>query len=65
MYFVYPILYIWMWRILFFCVSFITRPAVCLTVSGPGVIHAFAGMANAQENCWWNIKDIYIFSLIL
>ncbi|KAK7508561.1 hypothetical protein BaRGS_00000127 [Batillaria attramentaria] len=28
------------------------RPAVCLTVSGPGVIHAFAGMANAQENCW-------------
>ena len=28
------------------------RPAVCLTVSGPGVIHAFGGMANANENCW-------------
>ncbi|KAL8622388.1 hypothetical protein ACOMHN_041716 [Nucella lapillus] len=34
-------------------IGFLTRrPAVCLTVSGPGVIHAFAGMANAQENCW-------------
>jgi len=28
------------------------RPQVCLTVSGPGVIHAFAGLANAQQNCW-------------
>ncbi|KAL3831765.1 hypothetical protein ACJMK2_023472 [Sinanodonta woodiana] len=28
------------------------RPAVCLTVSGPGMIHAIAGMANAMENCW-------------
>ena len=28
------------------------RPGACLTVSGPGVIHAFAGLANAQQNCW-------------
>lgn len=28
------------------------RPAVCLVVSGPGLIHALAGMANAKENCW-------------
>jgi 2-hydroxyacyl-CoA lyase 1 len=28
------------------------RPQACLTVSGPGVIHAFPGLANAQKNCW-------------
>ena len=28
------------------------RPGVCLVVSGPGVIHALAGLANAKENCW-------------
>ena len=28
------------------------RPQACLTVSGPGVVHAFAGLANAKENCW-------------
>ena len=28
------------------------RPQACLTVSGPGVIHAFAGLANAKHNCW-------------
>ncbi len=28
------------------------RPQACLTVSGPGVIHAFAGLANARQNCW-------------
>jgi len=28
------------------------RPGACLTVSGPGVIHALAGLANAQANCW-------------
>jgi 2-hydroxyacyl-CoA lyase 1 len=28
------------------------RPAVCLTVSGPGVVHGLAGLANAQQNCW-------------
>ncbi|KAL3273984.1 hypothetical protein HHI36_015402 [Cryptolaemus montrouzieri] len=27
-------------------------PGVCLVVSGPGLIHAFGGMANAQVNCW-------------
>ena len=28
------------------------RPQACLVVPGPGVIHAFAGLANAKENCW-------------
>lgn len=28
------------------------RPAVCLVVSGPGLIHALGGMANANVNCW-------------
>ena len=28
------------------------RPGACLTVSGPGVIHGFAGLANAKENFW-------------
>lgn len=28
------------------------RPAACLTVSGPGFVHALAGMANANENAW-------------
>ncbi len=28
------------------------RPQACLVVSGPGVIHALSGLANAQENNW-------------
>jgi len=28
------------------------RPAVCLVVSGPGMLHTICGMANAQLNCW-------------
>lgn len=28
------------------------RPAVCLVVSGPGFVHALAGMANSNENAW-------------
>ncbi|XP_055468193.1 2-hydroxyacyl-CoA lyase 1 isoform X2 [Psammomys obesus] len=28
------------------------RPGVCLAVSGPGLIHALGGMANANVNCW-------------
>ena len=28
------------------------RPGACLVVSGPGVVHALAGLANAQSNCW-------------
>ena len=28
------------------------RPGVCLAVSGPGMIHGIAGMANAWSNCW-------------
>ncbi|XP_074623239.1 2-hydroxyacyl-CoA lyase 1-like [Acropora palmata] len=28
------------------------RPGVCLVVSGPGLLHAVGGMANAMMNCW-------------
>ncbi len=28
------------------------RPGACLGVSGPGMIHGIAGMANAWSNCW-------------
>src|SRR6059058_2029485 len=28
------------------------KPGACLTVSGPGVVHGLAGLANAQQNCW-------------
>lgn len=28
------------------------RPGVCVTVSGPGVLHAIGGLANAQLNSW-------------
>ena len=28
------------------------RPGACLTVCGPGVIHALAGLANAKWNAW-------------
>lgn len=28
------------------------RPGACLTVSGPGMVHGIAGLANAWENCW-------------
>lgn len=28
------------------------RPGVCLVVGGPGVVHALAGVANAQVNHW-------------
>jgi len=28
------------------------RPGACLVVSGPGLVHALAGMSNAKENCW-------------
>ena len=28
------------------------RPGACLVVSGPGVVHALAGLANAQQNFW-------------
>ena len=27
-------------------------PGVCLVVSGPGLLHVTAGMANAQINAW-------------
>ena len=28
------------------------KPGVCLVVSGPGLLHALGGMANAKENSW-------------
>lgn len=28
------------------------KPGVCLCVSGPGVVHALAGVGNAWSNCW-------------
>lgn len=28
------------------------KPGVCLTVGGPGVLHALAGVGNAQSNCF-------------
>lgn len=28
------------------------RPQACLVVSGPGVVHALSGLANAQQNNW-------------
>uniref|UniRef100_A0A1L8DIW1 2-hydroxyacyl-CoA lyase n=1 Tax=Nyssomyia neivai TaxID=330878 RepID=A0A1L8DIW1_9DIPT len=28
------------------------KPGVCLVVSGPGILHCYGGMANAQINCW-------------
>uniref|UniRef100_A0A9L0JKM5 2-hydroxyacyl-CoA lyase n=1 Tax=Equus asinus TaxID=9793 RepID=A0A9L0JKM5_EQUAS len=29
------------------------RPGVCLVTSGPGLINALTGMANANMNCWY------------
>lgn len=28
------------------------RPGACLAVSGPGMVHGIAGLANAWANCW-------------
>src|SRR4029077_17629404 len=34
-------------------VGFLTgRRGSCIPVTGPGVIHGLAGLANAQQNCW-------------
>lgn len=34
-------------------VGFLTgRPGACLTVCGPGMVHALAGLSNAWANCW-------------
>lgn len=34
-------------------IGFLTKkPAVCLVVPGPGLLHVTGGMANAQVNCW-------------
>uniref|UniRef100_A0A2K6D9M4 2-hydroxyacyl-CoA lyase 1 n=1 Tax=Macaca nemestrina TaxID=9545 RepID=A0A2K6D9M4_MACNE len=39
------------------------RPGVCLVVSGPGLIHALGGMANANVNCWLKLVDYIPSSL--
>uniref|UniRef100_A0A8C3YRZ3 2-hydroxyacyl-CoA lyase 1 n=1 Tax=Catagonus wagneri TaxID=51154 RepID=A0A8C3YRZ3_9CETA len=39
------------------------RPGVCLVVSGPGLIHALGGMANAYMNCWSKLVDYIASSL--
>src|ERR1700756_1135928 len=28
------------------------RPGACIVVTGPGVVHGLAGVADAQQNCW-------------
>lgn len=33
----------------------VSRPGACLVVSGPGLIHALGGMANANVNCWYSM----------
>ncbi|KAF6312891.1 2-hydroxyacyl-CoA lyase 1 [Rhinolophus ferrumequinum] len=39
------------------------RPGVCLVVSGPGLVHALGGMANANMNCWLKLVDYIANSL--
>ncbi len=35
------------------CYGYLTgRPGACIVVTGPGVVHGLAGLANAQQNCW-------------
>lgn len=45
------------------CPVSVSRPGVCLVVSGPGLIHALGGMANANINCWYVF--VFCFSIIL
>lgn len=33
----------------------VLRPGACLVVSGPGLLHALGGMANANMNCWYSL----------
>ena len=37
---------------IFISYLFIFLPGICLVVSGPGLLHALGGMANAKENSW-------------
>lgn len=37
----------------------VCRPGACLVVSGPGLIHALGGMANANMNCWYDCTNSY------
>uniref|UniRef100_A0A8C5ANG5 2-hydroxyacyl-CoA lyase n=1 Tax=Gadus morhua TaxID=8049 RepID=A0A8C5ANG5_GADMO len=41
------------------------RPGACLVVSGPGLIHALGGMANANSNCWYDLITKSKKSLLL
>uniref|UniRef100_A0A668AAU5 2-hydroxyacyl-CoA lyase n=1 Tax=Myripristis murdjan TaxID=586833 RepID=A0A668AAU5_9TELE len=36
----------------------LSRPGACLVVSGPGLIHALGGMANANMNCQWLSSEV-------
>jgi hypothetical protein len=48
-----PVFFICIFQINAFCFQlFLCRPAVCLTVPGPGLLHVLAGMQNANENGW-------------
>lgn len=38
------------------------HPAVCVAVSGPGMLHCVAGMANAQANGWSLENTIHFLS---
>uniref|UniRef100_A0AAX7UW95 2-hydroxyacyl-CoA lyase n=1 Tax=Astatotilapia calliptera TaxID=8154 RepID=A0AAX7UW95_ASTCA len=45
-------------------VGYITgRPGACLVVSGPGLIHALGGMANANMNCWYDSITTAVYSI--
>lgn len=47
-------------------IGYMTRkPAVCLVVSGPGLLHVCGGMANAQVNCWYDVLSLILFTLDL
>lgn len=47
-------------------IGYMTRkPAVCLVVSGPGLLHVCGGMANAQVNCWYDVLNLILFILDL
>ena len=39
--------------LIFQAIGYLTqKPGACLVVSGPGLLHAISGMANAKENSW-------------
>ena len=50
---------------LFLSPPILSRPGACLVVSGPGLIHALGGMANANSNCWYDLITKSKKSLLL